>query len=99
MTSTSSSRKRTFPAGRQRASTTPLSPTPMRWMAAWPPLIYLQPESINQIGKVQRARSEGLEIYLTIDAGPNIKLLFIEENETAVSEAFPGIQFVQPFNR
>jgi diphosphomevalonate decarboxylase len=68
-------------------------------MAAWPPLIYLQPESIRQIGKVQRVRNDGLAVYLTIDAGPNIKLLFLEENEAAVTEAFPEIRIIRPFDR
>ncbi len=66
-------------------------------MAAWPPLIYLQPETIEQIHKVQRVRSEGLEVFLTMDAGPNIKLLFLEENETAVSAAFPDLKMIKPF--
>ncbi|VGO23420.1 diphosphomevalonate decarboxylase [Pontiella sulfatireligans] len=66
-------------------------------MAAWPPLIYLQPETIEQIHKVQRVRADGLEVYLTIDAGPNIKLLFLEDNEQAVASAFPGLQTINPF--
>lgn len=65
-------------------------------MSAWPPLIYLQPETIEQIHKVQRVRAEGLEVYLTIDAGPNIKLLFLEENESDVGAAFPGLQTIKP---
>jgi len=66
-------------------------------MAAWPPLLYLQPETIEQIHKVQRVRADGLEVYLTIDAGPNIKLLFREENEAAVVTAFPKLQTITPF--
>lgn len=66
-------------------------------MSAWPPLIYLQPETIAQIHKVQHIRAEGLEVYLTIDAGPNIKLLFLEENEAAVTSAFPGLKTINPF--
>lgn len=66
-------------------------------LAAWPPLIYFQPETVEQIHKVQRARADGLELYLTIDAGPNIKLLFLEENAAAVSGAFPGLQIIRPF--
>lgn len=66
-------------------------------MSAWPPLIYLQPETIEQIHKVQRIRADGLEVYLTIDAGPNIKLLFLEENEADVVAAFPGLQTINPF--
>jgi len=66
-------------------------------MAAWPPLLYLRPETIEQIHKVQRIRAEGLEVYLTIDAGPNIKLLFLKENEAAVADAFPCLEIIQPF--
>ena len=66
-------------------------------LAAWPPLLYLQPESIELIHQVQRVRADGLEVYLTIDAGPNIKLLFLGDNETAVSAAFPGLQTIKPF--
>ncbi len=66
-------------------------------MSAWPPLIYLQPETLEQIHKVQRVRADGLEVYLTIDAGPNIKLLFLAENEQAVTEAFPALKTIQPF--
>ncbi len=67
-------------------------------MSAWPPLIYLQPESMDMIHKVQRVRADGLEIYLTIDAGANIKLLFLEENEAAVTAAFPGLRTINPFS-
>ena len=66
-------------------------------LAAWPPLLYLQPETIEQIHKVQRARADGQEVYLTIDAGPNIKLLFLEESEAAVMAAFPALQTIKPF--
>jgi diphosphomevalonate decarboxylase len=66
-------------------------------MSAWPPLIYLQPESIEMIHKVQRVRADGLEVYLTIDAGPNIKLLFLEKNAAAVAEAFPALTIIKPF--
>ena len=67
-------------------------------MSAWPPLIYLQPESLAMIHKVQCIRAEGLEVYLTIDAGPNIKLLFLKKNEETVASAFPGLRIIQPFD-
>jgi diphosphomevalonate decarboxylase len=66
-------------------------------LAAWPPLIYFQSKTVEQIHKIQRTRADGLEVYFTIDAGPNIKLLFLEENERAVSAAFPDLQIVKPF--
>jgi diphosphomevalonate decarboxylase len=68
-------------------------------MSAWPPLIYLRPESIEMIHKVHQARAGGLEVYLTIDAGPNIKLLFLAENEDAVISVFPGIAGINPFGK
>ena len=66
-------------------------------LAAWPPLLYFQPATIEGIHRVQRLRADGLEVFLTIDAGPNIKLLFLAENETAVVAAFPGLRVVEPF--
>ena len=67
-------------------------------LAAWPPLLYLQPETIEQVHKVQQVRDEGLEVYLTIDAGPNIKLLFLKESAAAVTAAFPNLNVIQPFS-
>ena len=66
-------------------------------MSAWPPLIYLMPETIETIHKVHRFRAEGLELYLTIDAGPNVKLLFLKESEADISCAFPDIQTIKSF--
>jgi diphosphomevalonate decarboxylase len=66
-------------------------------MSAWPPLIYMRPESMEQVHKVQRVRADGLEVFLTMDAGPNIKLLFSEEIERDVVSAFSGLQVIQPF--
>jgi diphosphomevalonate decarboxylase len=66
-------------------------------MAAWPPLIYLQPETVELIHKAQRIRADGLEVYLTIDAGPNLKLLFLAENQGDVEAAFPSMQTIHPF--
>lgn len=68
-------------------------------LAAWPPLIYLLPETLEQIHRVQQVRREGLEVYLTMDAGPNIKLLFTEEAETQVATVWPGVQIIRPFEQ
>jgi diphosphomevalonate decarboxylase len=65
--------------------------------AAWPPLIYLLPESVQHIHEVQQLRADGLEVYLTIDAGPNLKLLFLSESEAAVRSAFSNVKIINPF--
>ena len=48
--------------------------------------------------KVWRAREDGLELYFTMDAGPNLKLLFLEKDARAVRKLFPKVQIVNPFS-
>ncbi|WP_415881854.1 diphosphomevalonate decarboxylase [Neptuniibacter sp. QD34_54] len=69
-------------------------------IASWPPLLYWQPESVAAMHRVWELRASGVEIYLTMDAGPNLKLLFDAKNEAAVREAFPELtdmDLVAPF--
>ena len=65
--------------------------------AAWPPVLYWLPETLNIFHRVWSLRQEGLQIYFTIDAGPNVKLLFLRSDEKAVHIQFPGIKVVVPF--
>lgn len=44
-----------------------------------PPILYWQPETLNAIRKVSDLRKQGIEVYCTIDAGPNLILLFEEK--------------------
>ena len=66
-------------------------------MAAWPPLCYWEPKTLKQVQRVWAARKDGLPVYLTMDAGPNIKLLFLEENRDGVEAFFPGFKMIAPF--
>ncbi len=66
-------------------------------MAAWPPVIYWLPESVATIERVAALREKGTPVYLTMDAGPNVKLLFLEKDTAAITEHFPGVQVVAPF--
>jgi diphosphomevalonate decarboxylase len=46
-------------------------------MASTPPFILLQPNSLNMIEKVQQFRADtSLPVYFTLDAGPNLHLLY-----------------------
>ena len=65
--------------------------------AAWPPLVYWQPESLTQMQKVWQLREQGLPLYLTMDAGPNLKLLFEAKHQTDVEAAFAEVQIISPF--
>ncbi|MGH1463087.1 MAG: diphosphomevalonate decarboxylase [Neptuniibacter sp.] len=70
-------------------------------IASWPPLLYWQPESVAAMHRVWELRSLGVPIYLTMDAGPNLKLIFLSEYEPDVRDAFPELQdldIVTPFD-
>ena len=66
-------------------------------IASWPPLLYWQPESVEAMQRIWALREQGLELYFTMDAGPNLKLLFLDTDEHAVKQAFPSLQVVAPF--
>ena len=66
-------------------------------LAARPALCYLQAQTLTTLHRLWQARAEGLEIYATIDAGPNVKILCRAEDEAAVRAAFPQALWVNPF--
>ena len=66
-------------------------------MAAWPPLCYWKPQSVSLMNKVWVAREKGLDLFFTMDAGPNLKLLFLKDNQATVKKLFPKVQVVKPF--
>jgi diphosphomevalonate decarboxylase len=70
-------------------------------IASWPPLLYWQPESVAAMHRVWELRALGIPVYLTMDAGPNLKLLFQSEDEISVRDAFPelmDLDIVSPFD-
>ena len=66
-------------------------------MSAWPPLVYWLPESLAIMQQVWRLRDAGLEVYFTMDAGPNLKLLFLAENQSLLEAEFPEMEVIKPF--
>lgn len=66
-------------------------------LAAWPPVAYWLPESLAGMRRVWDLRADGLAVYFTMDAGPNLKLLFQAPDRAAVEAAFPGCEVVAPF--
>lgn len=67
-------------------------------IASWPPLLYWQPESVAAMQKVWALRSDGVSVYLTMDAGPNLKLLFLKDSESDIRLAFPELEVIAPFS-
>ena len=66
-------------------------------LAARPSIIYFLPESIAAMHTVRALRAEGCEVYFTMDAGPNLKLLFRKNDLRGVVKGFPDVQVVTPF--
>lgn len=66
-------------------------------LAAWPPVSYAVPETVLAMNTIWKLREEGLSLYFTQDAGPNLKLLFLEKELDAVRERFPTLDVVRPF--
>ncbi len=66
-------------------------------MATWPPIVYWQPESVAAMQTVWQLREQGIAVYFTMDAGPNLKLLFPETEKPAIKQAFPELSIIEPF--
>ena len=65
--------------------------------ATRPPILYALPETVAAMRAVWKAREEGLPVWFTMDAGPNVKLLFEAKDEGGVREIFPDAHVVSPF--
>jgi diphosphomevalonate decarboxylase len=66
-------------------------------LSAWPPIHYACAETVLAMQKIWNLRSEGLSLYFTQDAGPNLKLLFLEKDKDVVLNHFPEVEIVRPF--
>lgn len=55
-------------------------------LGANPPFLYWQSGTIAVMNQVHRLRDAGLPAYFTIDAGPNVKVLCLPENEQAIRD-------------
>lgn len=63
-------------------------------LGANPPFTYWLNATLAVMETVQSMREKGIPVYFTIDAGPNVKVLYLPENETDVKETLyetPGV--------
>jgi len=65
-------------------------------IASWPPLIYWSPETLAALHRLHALREQGLPVYATLDAGPNIKLLFEHPSAHDLLREFADLQVVNP---
>ncbi|MBN1543625.1 diphosphomevalonate decarboxylase [candidate division KSB1 bacterium] len=66
-------------------------------LAARPAILYWLPESVQSIRTIHDLRKQGAAVYLTMDAGPNVKLLFEKNDVECIRERFPKVAIVSPF--
>lgn len=66
-------------------------------LSSWPPICYFLPETIAMMHKIWELRQNGLNVYFTEDAGPNLKLIFLEKDAKSINEVFPHIDIVKVF--
>lgn len=66
-------------------------------ISARPALCYWQAQTLDYLHYLWRLRADGLNAYATIDAGANVKLLFLNQEVEAIKSAFPDILMVQPY--
>lgn len=67
-------------------------------LSSWPPICYFQPETIAAMHKVWELRRQGLDCYFTEDAGPNLKLLFLDKHTETIKQHFPKVDIVKLFD-
>lgn len=63
-------------------------------LTSWPSLIYLEPGSLIVIKEIKNLRNEGIPVYFTIDAGPNIHVICQHKNVDIVQKrinTIPGV--------
>lgn len=66
-------------------------------LGAAPPFIYWHHTTMLVMQAVQTMRKKGFPVYFTIDAGPNVKVLYLPEYEAAVQrelQSLPGVHDV-----
>ena len=64
-------------------------------MTSTPSLLYWQPGTLEVLHAVPRWRAEGVPVYFTIDAGPNVHLICEAAAVTAVRERLQTLPSVQ----
>jgi diphosphomevalonate decarboxylase len=57
-------------------------------MTSSPSLVYWRPKTVELIKKIWELRNQGLEVYFTIDAGPNVHIIIEDKNLGALMSEF-----------
>jgi diphosphomevalonate decarboxylase len=64
-------------------------------MKSYPPIFYWEAGTMDLIKKVTSWRTEGIDAYFTIDAGPNVHILTTPEHEAEVVKRLKKLDYVK----
>jgi diphosphomevalonate decarboxylase len=64
-------------------------------MTSVPPIFYWSPAMVRIIQSTQRWRADGLAVYFTLDAGPNVHLICVSKDADQVTELVRAVPDVQ----
>ncbi|MCH7666371.1 MAG: diphosphomevalonate decarboxylase [Acidobacteria bacterium] len=64
-------------------------------MSSRPPIYYWKPGTLAVLWSIRSLRAEGVPVYATIDAGPNVHAICPAEFEERVAEAFGSMKEVE----
>lgn len=62
-----------------------------------PTVLYWLPDTVAIFNKIWQLRRDGAQLYFTIDAGANVKLLYEERNKKLIRKHFPHAETINPF--
>lgn len=64
-------------------------------LGAKPPFTYWQDSTLAVMHKIQMMRKDGIPAYFTIDAGPNVKVIYEPEYEEEIRERLKHLSYVE----
>jgi diphosphomevalonate decarboxylase len=67
-------------------------------LKASPAISYNTEKTTAWMQQVWELREDNLPVYFTQDAGPNLKLLFLEDSTDDILQLFPEVEIIQPFS-
>lgn len=67
-------------------------------LSSWPPICYFLPETLDAMRQIWDLRKDGCEVYFTEDAGPNLKLIFLNTQTEKLKSAFPDMETINVFD-
>lgn len=66
-------------------------------LTAVPVISFFKEKTIAVMNIVWQARKEGVPVFFTMDAGPNVKILFLKKDASEIQKRFPLISIISLF--